>query len=431
MDLEQQIRNQRVERANQLRKSMSSDISKGGALGQEGEVRTYANGKKYKKTGNKWVEVGSDKKSKKQDEKGGEKNKAQAGESSVDRHETAQLTHMKSLVESGDHAKAYEIYQSLSPEAQNAVPQNIVNDMVKDGHSEKTDPAKEIFEDKKDVKKEEKPAEKPTEKKESLKVGDTFDMYGREAKILSIDGDKATIQWGNGDPMTQDKAGLEKMKNEGPELQKKIDAIDEKNKQKEQQKKEIQASVKNVIKEALGGDLRLSSVSERGGRYSQGSVTPEQRAKVLSAFKNADNSVKTDAKGTYDGDTGYLDFGSHTVHLINARNKPEERIAFEIRPKRDVQIKKAWDTLGFTKAEDLKGGLADGMSCGDIAKKHGVTKEAIEAQLAMGIKVEMEHTNDKSKASEIAHDHLFEDPKYYTKLAKMESVKKSFKILGL
>ena len=39
----------------------------------------------------------------------------------------------------------------------------------------------------------------------------------------------------------------------------------------------------------------------------------------------------------------------------------------------------------------------------------------------MGIKVEMEHTKDKKKAKEIAMDHLFEDPKYYSKLRKIEN----------
>lgn len=40
-------------------------------------------------------------------------------------------------------------------------------------------------------------------------------------------------------------------------------------------------------------------------------------------------------------------------------------------------------------------------------------------QLARGIKVEMEHTNDPKVAREIAMDHLKEDPKYYDKLAKI------------
>ena len=39
-------------------------------------------------------------------------------------------------------------------------------------------------------------------------------------------------------------------------------------------------------------------------------------------------------------------------------------------------------------------------------------------QLKMGIKVEMEHTNDPKVAERIALQHLAEDPQYYTKLTK-------------
>ena len=39
-------------------------------------------------------------------------------------------------------------------------------------------------------------------------------------------------------------------------------------------------------------------------------------------------------------------------------------------------------------------------------------------ELAMGIEVEMEHTNDKEKAKHIALQHLAEDPHYYSKLKK-------------
>jgi hypothetical protein len=60
--------------------------------------------------------------------------------------------------------------------------------------------------------------------------------------------------------------------------------------------------------------------------------------------------------------------------------------------------------------ELIPGGLASGMSPKDFDQK----------QLARGTKVEMEHTTSKRKATEIAMDHLVEDPKYYIKLAKME-----------
>jgi len=37
-------------------------------------------------------------------------------------------------------------------------------------------------------------------------------------------------------------------------------------------------------------------------------------------------------------------------------------------------------------------------------------------------KVEMEHTDDKKVAFEIAKDHIFEDPKYYDKLKTIENM---------
>ena len=70
--------------------------------------------------------------------------------------------------------------------------------------------------------------------------------------------------------------------------------------------------------------------------------------------------------------------------------------------------------------DKIKGGLADNKSLDDIAEKHGVTLDVIATQLEEGIKVEMEHTDSKEQAEEIAKDHLFEDAEYYSKLAKVE-----------
>jgi len=123
-----------------------------GKTADEGEERTWANGKKYKKTGGKWVEVVGGKGEKKEDEdkskspkkedEGSKSPKSDSKEGSkssgdqvVDSHEIGQLTHLKSISES-DPAKAYEIFQSLSPEAQQVVPQDVVNKLVADSHSE-------------------------------------------------------------------------------------------------------------------------------------------------------------------------------------------------------------------------------------------------------------------------------------------------------
>lgn len=43
-----------------------------------------------------------------------------------------------------------------------------------------------------------------------------------------------------------------------------------------------------------------------------------------------------------------------------------------------------------------------------------------EEQLNMGKEVEKEHTTDEDVAETIAKHHLSEDPKYYTKLKKVE-----------
>jgi hypothetical protein len=78
--------------------------------------------------------------------------------------------------------------------------------------------------------------------------------------------------------------------------------------------------------------------------------------------------------------------------------------------------------------EKLKGGLSDKKTLTDVAKKHDKKGhyhiddmiEYLKKELQKGIKIEMEHTNDKLKAKEIAMDHLYEDPNYYKKLNKIE-----------
>ena len=85
-------------------------------------------------------------------------------------------------------------------------------------------------------------------------------------------------------------------------------------------------------------------------------------------------------------------------------------------------VKMLTDALDSVKdANEIKGGLADKISIEELSKKHKVSVDEIVEQLLKGIEVELEHTNDKDKAKEIAMDHLFEMPDYYTKLKKMEN----------
>lgn len=70
--------------------------------------------------------------------------------------------------------------------------------------------------------------------------------------------------------------------------------------------------------------------------------------------------------------------------------------------------------------EKLKGGLGDNLTPKDIADKFNKDIDFINKQLKKGIEVEMEHTDDKNKAKEIAMDHLTEKPDYYDDLEQIE-----------
>jgi len=69
---------------------------------------------------------------------------------------------------------------------------------------------------------------------------------------------------------------------------------------------------------------------------------------------------------------------------------------------------------------EMTGGKSEGMTPDDLAKHHKVPLSRVEAALKKGVKVEAEHTDDRDIAYQIARDHVYEDPDYYDKLAKME-----------
>ena len=88
---------------------------------------------------------------------------------------------------------------------------------------------------------------------------------------------------------------------------------------------------------------------------------------------------------------------------------------------RKDDFKTSSPTFAF-EGEVIPGGLSKGMTLRDIADKHKVSFEELKKQAEKGVKVEMEHTSDINVAYEIAKDHLFEDPKYYDKLATIEEL---------
>lgn len=71
-------------------------------------------------------------------------------------------------------------------------------------------------------------------------------------------------------------------------------------------------------------------------------------------------------------------------------------------------------SIVFSEEEKVIGGKADDMSVEDLADKHNVDVRDIEKEIEVGVRIEMEHTDDKEIAREIAMDHIFEFPDYYT-----------------
>ena len=89
----------------------------------------------------------------------------------------------------------------------------------------------------------------------------------------------------------------------------------------------------------------------------------------------------------------------------------------------------------FSEEEDLVGGEGDDMSVKDIAKYHNEDPKKIKREIEVGTKIEMEHTNSKKVAKEIATDHIYEMSDYYTNpdygilaVEDMKGQKKSLRI---
>jgi hypothetical protein len=91
--------------------------------------------------------------------------------------------------------------------------------------------------------------------------------------------------------------------------------------------------------------------------------------------------------------------------MKNLENSKWDRVDEEVDGKRELDM-----GVEELEKEELDGGIGDGSSESDFDPK----------EFAMGVEVEMEHTNDTEKAKDIVKDHLTEDPKYYTKLKTIE-----------
>lgn len=158
--------------------------------------------------------------------------------------------------------------------------------------------------------------------------------------------------------------------------------------------KQIKEIIRSIIREQFISELSKNDVhvKEIMKFYDKGSYSTKKAVSIFVSGKtNASrNQILDDL-----GDLGYNDIWDVMDHF---------KLKLE----------------GITEADVVPGGLAKGLSLNDIAEKHGVSVDMMVAEFKKGIAVEMEHTTDREVAKEITLDHLFEDPKYYDKLNKVE-----------
>jgi hypothetical protein len=148
-----------------------------------------------------------------------------------------------------------------------------------------------------------------------------------------------------------------------------------------------------------------------------------EKMKTLSQMKNSieEEDVET-TEATGSGSSGQYSGPLFSEPVKNTLFQPGTEMNVKTKPKG-----------GFVKEEEIEGGKAQDKSLMDLAKKHTKDRmtqkqsperiekmyDHLERQLKKGIKVEMEHSDNKKIAKEITMDHLAEDPNYYNKLAKI------------
>jgi len=162
-------------------------------------------------------------------------------------------------------------------------------------------------------------------------------------------------------------------------------------------------------------------------RYEDGGIIDETYNKVLQGSINSDDgAIFLDENG--------IEVTDEIYDLL--RNAEAE----SVKKSRGLQVGDIITVKGKNGNDDFKGNFRgytqegklivvyDGGNQTAISKDEyyaeGLHEKDIKNELLLGIEREMEHTDDPRYAKAIALDHLYENPKYYTKLKEME---KSFK----
>jgi hypothetical protein len=108
---------------------------------------------------------------------------------------------------------------------------------------------------------------------------------------------------------------------------------------------------------------------------------------------------------------GYINGAPNPKDVKKLKSKLDKDGSEEYQPVKEIAVQ----------VDKIPGGLAKGMTLSDIAKHHNITPQVLKQEFIKGYAVEREHTTDINVAKEIALDHLYEDPNYYSKLSKIET----------
>jgi len=121
----------------------------------------------------------------------------------------------------------------------------------------------------------------------------------------------------------------------------------------------------------------------------------------------------------YDVDEKRSNILEQLIGLMRIKCKPQKlgeisNIGKEFKRQAGVSGEPELQKLVFDEDNKFKGGKADKMTPEDLSEKHGVDIDTIKKEIGIGTIIEMEHTDSKEEAKEIAMDHIVEFPDYYT-----------------
>ncbi|MFA5366472.1 MAG: DUF5661 family protein [Dehalococcoidia bacterium] len=192
--------------------------------------------------------------------------------------------------------------------------------------------------------------------------------------------------------------------------------------EKQYNKKQKKYSKKIKIKEEEDPEIARKNI-QTASKYDE---MPSPQTTVKSLRQQVDDLAKQKSKGLMeDGDESENNDDVETPEPIDGvtpeqpENDIENPSMDDEQPSEEQQSDDIAQMATDKEAagEQIPGGKAEGKS----------PLEFNLDQLAMGVDVEMEHTDDPMKAFEIAMDHLAEFPDYYTRLKQMEDQAKSEK----